>query len=229
MATKRSNITAAAGWNVYLAVYRLSDGKIFDWSDNSWKLLSAPPVTPGLAMDSVVTLGPSLAEYAASVNLALINNTTTPVDVVIVAYHRLGGSMAPATDTPFGEGVDSFTIVSGDIAVPGKANGYRVHCVVYTNATMGNKAHCKVKLLDASGQAVIDGGATCALNVQRDGVHNQFTVSTGDFGAQNANGYWEFDYDNPNFTADVGYSGIATVVSGGVTYQTDEADFEIWA
>lgn len=228
MATKRSSITATAGWNMYLVVYRLSDGKIFDWSDNTWKLLSAPPVTPGLAMTSLVAIGTTLAKYAASVNLTLINNTATPVDVVIVAFHRLSGSQAPATDTAIGEG-DSFTIVNGDIVVPGKANGFRVHCVVYTNATMGNKAHCKVKLLDASGQAVIDAAATCALNVQRDGVHNQFAVSTSDFGSQNANGYWEFDYENPNFTADVGYTGIATVVSGGVTYQTDDADFEIWA
>lgn len=224
MATRRIHIQATTGWTVYGVVVRLSDGKVWDWNSNAWATLGSA-VTPQVAMSSLVTLGAN-SLFAATIDLAVINNTTTPVDVKVMALHQAAGSPAPATDAGIGEG-DSFQIISGAVFVPGGV-GFRVKAVVYVTSTNGNNAHCKVKLLDPSGKAVVDAAATCALNVQRDGAFNQFSVSTGNFGAQNTNKYWEYDFANPGFTTDVGYSGIATVVSGGVTYVTDDGDFEVW-
>lgn len=224
MATRKVHIQATTGWTVYAVVVRLSDGHVFDWSDNTFKAL-ASATTPEVAMTSLVTVGASDL-FEASIDLATINNTATGMDVKVLALHQAGGSPAPATDTAIGEG-DSFQIVAGAVA-GGVTAGYRVLACVDVTSTLGDNAHCKVKLLDPTGKVVIDAAATCALNVQRDGAVNQFSVSTSDFGVQNANGYWEYNFANPDFTTDVGYTAIATVISGGVTYQSDEFNFFVW-
>jgi len=223
MASRRVHIKATTGWTVYAVVIRLSDGKVFDWSDNSWKVL-ASATTPAVAMSSLLAIG-GATQYAATINLATINSTLTPVDVMIAAYHQAGGSAAPAADTAIGEG-DSFTIVGGAAST---ATGYVVDATIDVTTTAGTNAHAKVQLRDAAGALVdLDGvTATCAVEVQRDGVHTQFSLSTSDFGSPNTNGWFEADYANPNFTTDVGYTGIATVVVGGVTY-TGLCNFNVW-
>jgi len=224
MATRRVHIKATTGWTVYAVVVRLSDGKVFDWSDNTWKVL-ASATTPAVAMSSLLAIG-GATQYAASINLATINSTTTPVDVKILALRQLGGSAAPATDTAIGEGT-SFTLVAGGELTA--AMVYTVDCTVDVTTTAGTSASVKVQLRDAAGALVdLDGvTATCAVDVQRDGVHTQFTLSTSDFGSPNANGWFEATKANPNFTTDVGYTAIATVIVGGVTY-TGLCNFVVW-
>jgi hypothetical protein len=232
MSTKRSSITATTGWNMYVSLFRLSDGKIFDWDDNTWKLISAPATTPGVAMTSLVSYGGSQSEFAADLNLSLVNAGTTPVNVAIVAFRRIGGSQAPATDTPIGEG-DPITIVNGDVVVTDGplGTGFQVVSVTDTTTTSGNNSHIKVQLLDAAGQlidlSVADPTAVCTVNVQRDGVHNQFEIDGTDMGAPNANGWFEADYENPDWTADCGYTVITTITTGGITYRGLE-NLNIW-
>lgn len=226
MTTRRITTIATTGWNVYAIVQRLSDGKVFDWADNAWKTFAAPPTTPGVSLTSLASYGGSQSLFGADLNLSTINATATPIDVQVSFQKRAGGSPAPSTDTLFAV-ADPFTILNGAMAVP--AAGYSVDCTVDVTTTAGTTAHVKVQLRDAAGALVdLDGvSATCAVDVQRDGVHTQFTLSTSDMGSPNENGWFETDKANPNFTTDVGYTAIATVVVGGVTY-TGLCNFVVW-
>lgn len=232
MATKRAHYTATTGWTVYAAVFRLSDGKVFDWNDNTWKVL-ASATTPAVAMSSLANLGGGLSVFACSINLTTVNNTTTPLDLIVIAFHQAGGSPDPDTaDDALGE-CDSITVASGDIVASDGplGTGFQVVSVTDTTTTSGDNSHIKVQLLDANGQlidlSVADPTATCAIDVQRDGVHTQFTLSTGDVGAPNANGWFEADMENPDWQTDCGYTVIATIVTGGKTYKGLE-NLNVW-
>lgn len=231
MATRRISSLATTGWNVYFVLTRLSDGKVFDWSDNSWKVL-ASATTPGVAMSSLVSWGSSVSMFAGDLNMTTVNNTTTPVDVAVTAFHRAGGSPAPATDTPITQG-DPFTIVNGDIAVTTGplGTGFQLDVTVDTTTTAGTTSHVKVQMLDVAGQLInlntLDPSATCAVAVIRDGNFAQFSLTTGNFGAPNAQGWFEADKTNPNYTTDIGYTAIATVVTGGFTYY-GLCNFNVW-
>jgi hypothetical protein len=231
MATERITARAISTYTVYAVVFRLSDGKVFDWADSTWKLIGAPPTTPGVAMTGLVTFATGFKQFAADLNLSTINATMTPVDVVVRMFVQAGGSPAPATDTDLGE-IQSFTIVGGQ-RLDGTSSlpSLMVVVTVDTTTTAGTNSHVKVQVLDQAGQLVnldsLDPSATCAVDVQRDGVHSQFALSTSDFGAPNANGWFEADYANPAFTTDSGYTAIATIVTGGVTYK-GACNFNVW-
>jgi len=227
MATRRIVTVATTGWNVYAIVQRLSDGKCFDFNSNTWATL-AGATTPGIALTSLASYGGSQSLFGADLNMSTINSTVTPVDVEVIFQKRAGGSPAPSTDTVIAV-ADPLTIVLGNEQSITVNGGYSVECSIDVTTTAGTNAHVKVQLKDGAGGLVNLNGvtATCAVNVQRNGVFSQFSLSTTDFGSPNANGWFEADYANPNFTTDVGYTGIATVVVGGVTY-TGLCNFNVW-
>jgi len=230
MATQRISTRGATGLTVYLVVLNLADGDVFDWDDDTWQAIG-DAVTPAVAMTGLATYGTSQREYAGSIDLALINDGMTPVNVAVKVFSQAGGSPDPETDELLAE-VYPFTVVLGErLAGVSTKPAFKVVAVVDTTTTDGTVAHVKVQLLDESGSLIdldaADPSATCAVNVQRDGVANQFTLSTSDFGAPNGNGWFEADFNNPNFTTDKGYTGIATIVSGGVTY-AGACNFNVW-
>lgn len=225
MTTRRITTIATTGWNVYAVVQRLSDGKCFDWNDNSWKTL-AGATTPGIALTSLASYGGSQSLFGADVNLATVNGTATPVDVQIGFWNRTGGSPAPATDTAFSF-ADPFTIVNGGIVAAG-TKGFTVDVTANLTTTSGVSMHFTAELIDATGATVplhsIDSGATCAISVTQDATStggarvSQFDLATGDCGSVNASHRFEVQYENPNLTANRGFTAVATIVSGGVTY-----------
>lgn len=231
MATRRICSLGTTGWTVYFVLTRLSDGKVFDWNTNVWATLGAA-VTPAVAMSSLVSFGASVSEFAANLNMTTVNNTTTPVDVVVTAFHQAGGSPAPATDTPITQG-DPFSIANGDIVVTSGplGTGFKVEVTVDTTTSAGTNSHVKVQLRDSAGQLInlntLDPSATCAVAVVRDGNYAQFSLTTGNFGAPNSQGWFEADKINPNYTTDIGYTAIATVVTGGLTYY-GLCNFNVW-
>ena len=82
MATERFWFEGTAGTNHYLAVFALSGadvGKVFDFSDNTFKALSAPPTTPYISATEYADLGGADSGYSADVDLSLLNSTGTAV------------------------------------------------------------------------------------------------------------------------------------------------------
>lgn len=78
MTTERFSFTGTAGTNHYLAIFNAA-GQIFDWSDNTFKALSAPPTTKATAGTEQADLGgTSKSAFIKDVDLSLLNNTTTP-------------------------------------------------------------------------------------------------------------------------------------------------------
>jgi hypothetical protein len=225
MATRRITTISTTGWNVYAIVQRLSDGKCFDWNDNTWKTL-AGATTPGVALTSLASYGGSQSLFGADLNLSTINATATPVDVQVSFQKRAGVSPAPATDTLFAV-ADPFSIVNGGLVALG-GQGFKVDVTANLTTTSGVNMHFTVELIDADGATVplhtIDSGATCAIEVTQDATSTggarvpQFSLSTTDCGSVNADHRFEIQYSNPNLTANRGFTAAATVVSGGVTY-----------
>jgi len=233
MTTIRLNAYHDASRTVYAVVFRLSDGKVFDWSDNTWKLIGAPPTTPNVALTQLVAFGDGLAEYGADLNLSTINATITPVDISVKFFDRLGGSAAPATDEYLGQ-LDSFSVMAGNRVglAFGTLPAFNVCVNVTTTTTDGTNSHVKVQLFDQRGQLVdldaLDPSATCAVEVIEDGGTPQFSLSTSDIGAPTSDGWFEDDYANPGFSGDTGYTAIATVVTGGQTYRGVN-NIDVWA
>lgn len=233
MTTIRINAYHDASATVYAVVFRLSDGKVFDWADSTWKLIGAPPTTPNVALTQLVAFGAGLAEYAANLNLSTINATITPVDISVKFFRQAGGSPAPATDEYLGE-IESFSVVAGNrVGIGfGTLPVFAVIVVVDTTTTAGDSAHVKVQLCDQRGQLIdldtLDPSATCAVDVIEDGGTPQFSLSTSDFGPPTSDGWFEDDYANPGFSGDTGYTAIATVVTGGMTF-TGVANVNVWA
>ena len=226
MTTRRITTLATTGWNVYAIVQRLSDGKCFDFADNSWKTL-AGATTPVIAMSSLASYGGSQSLFGADLNLSTVNATATPVDVRVSFLKRAGVSPAPTTDTLISV-ADPFSIVNGGLGgSPGQ--GFKVDVTANLTTTSGVSMHFTVELLDADGATVplhtIDSGATCAISVTQDATTTggarvaQFDLSTSDCGSVNAAHRFEVQYADPNLTANRGFTAAATVVSGGVTYQ----------
>lgn len=230
MASSRVSIRAATGLTVYAVVFRLSDGKAFDWDDDAFDTLGSV-TTPAVSLTGLVTFGTTQREYAGDIDLETINATSTPVDLAIKIFSQLGGSPAPATDTYLGE-VAPFTCVFGQrLKNASSYPAYTVVVTVSTTSTAGTTAHVKVQVLDESNQLLdlntLDSSATCEVEVIRDGPASQFSLSTSDFGAPKTSGCFEATYNNPNFTADKGYTAIATVVMGGRTYK-GASNFNVW-
>lgn len=229
MATIRASARALSGLTVYAVVFRLSDGKLFDWADSTWKTIGAPPTTPAIAMTGLVTYSTTSREYAADINLSTINATMTPVDISIKVFKQLGGSPAPATDTYLGS-LEAMRVIYGE-PTPDQGQDCVVDVTANLTTLSGTSMHFTVELKRPDGRtmplATIDPTATCAIVVTQDATTSggarvaQFSLSTVDCGSVNASHRWEVEYPNPNLTSNRGFTAKATVVSGGVTYEGD--------
>lgn len=221
---------AQSGLNVYAVAFRLSDGKVFDWSDNTYKLL-ASATTPGISMTALVTYATAFSKYGGSIDLLLLGGATpmVPVDISVTVFSRLGGSPAPATDTKLGE-ILPMRVIYGEIT-PASGQDCVVDVTLNLTTTSGLSAHLTVELKRPDGRTIplstIDPTATCAIDVTQDATTSggnrvpQFSLTTTDCGVVNTSDRWEVEYPNPAFTANRGFTAKATVVSGGVTYQGD--------
>jgi hypothetical protein len=214
-----------SGSNLYAVVFR-ADGQVFDWDDDTWQLIGSA-VTPGIALTSVVAYGGGQAQYTASVDLETVAPDMTPVDCDIRFFLRAGGSPAPVTDYDLGEPVP-LRLIYGEIT-PETGQDLEVDVTVNLTTTTGVSAHLTVELRRPDGRTLpladIDPTATCAIEVTQDATATegervaQFDLDTTECGSVNSEHQWEIEYANPNFTANRGFKAVATVVSGGVTYQ----------
>lgn len=83
MATETFSITYDAGENLFLGIFRLSDGHVFDFDDNTFKALSGADTPYVAAAEQTDPGGTGKSSYVASVDLGDINATSDPLDVVL--------------------------------------------------------------------------------------------------------------------------------------------------
>ena len=220
----RFSQSAVNGLTCYLTVTDLVANKVFDWSSNTWVNLSSA-VTPGVAC-SVATIG-GRSIYHADVNLALISPNTVPRDVVVTMYQQAGYSPTPFTDASLTSNwplrVCAGQKVSDDANIP----PFVVDVTCNLTTTDGVSAHLTVELT-RNGVTVpihtLDSGATCSIAVTQDATSSagarvsQFNLSTTDVGAANASHRFEAQYASPGFASNRGFTAVASVTTGGVTY-----------
>lgn len=109
MATRRFAFNGVAGTSHYLALFRASDGYVFDFDDNTWTETIGGATTPYVAGTERANLGGTgYSGFFAAVDLADVNATATPVQVIAQWF----------TDTSLAVSVSDFseyTIVGGDL------------------------------------------------------------------------------------------------------------------
>lgn len=219
--------------NVYVAVFRDSDGKVFDWSDNTWKV-AASATTPNVNLSVICAAGTGRSVYGGSVNLSTINNSSTPYNVTLIAFKRVGGSVNLASDVAISDS-ESFTITSGEISTLLSetlltALEEEIYCEVTGNfsALAGTAAHFTACLKRRNGEVVdlsaFDPSATCTIEIDRDATAtagNRASVeslNSGEVGAFNTSSRFEVELTSQTFDALVGYTCTATITANSIDY-----------
>jgi hypothetical protein len=219
---------APSGLTVYGVAFRGSDGKVFDWSDNTYKTIGTA-VTPAIAMTSQASYGSTQSQYGGSVDLLALCGASpmVPVDISLKIFSRAGGSPAPATDFKLGS-LPKMRLIYGEITPP-SGQDCVVDCTANLTTMSGVSMHLTAELTRPDGRtlplATIDPTATCAIVVTQDATETgddrvpMFDLTTTDCGTVNAEHRFEVEYDNPNLASNRGFTADFTIVSGGVTYQ----------
>ena len=217
MATQRLRKQWTAGLNLYFAVWRSSDNKIFDFDDNTFKTVGSA-TTPSLAASEVTNPGGSAkSHYTASLDLALIAAGLAPVDVFVQPYQRLGGSPAPLTDTALGDPVCQ-TIRFGMIN-PFLTCKWAPSLRRELNQFIGSIT------IEADGQPVALSGVTATMTIR--GVVSTIGDAAANWypdldGTVTAAGRVEFSRVNPGFEGDRAYNVRWSVVDGAETVTFEE-------
>lgn len=222
MATEPLNQIYTAGLNVYASVLEIDTAKFFDFADNTFKLLSAPPTTPYVALTEKTDAGGvGSSAYVGSIDLALINNTGAVKRVVVAFYRRLGGSPAPSTDTLIFQG--ELSIQAGQLTTSPGADNVTLHIRTSFTSSAGTTFKGIVYGVGTNGAPVaLTGSATLDIKELASGSDLLNLTAA----SPNASGEFEFSQGTPGFTADRQYRFLAEVteddgtVHRGVEYQT---------
>lgn len=83
MATSNFTLTYNAGSTVRLAVIRLSDGKVLDFSDNTFKTLASATTPYSNGTELTASGGAGKSGYYVALNLSHLNSTSTPADFLV--------------------------------------------------------------------------------------------------------------------------------------------------
>lgn len=219
--------------NVYVAVFQDSDGKVFDWSDSTWKV-AASATTPNVNLSVICAAGTGRSVYGGSVNLSTINNSSTPYNVTLIAFKRVGGSVNLANDVAISDS-ESFTITSGEMSTLVSetiltALEDEIYCEVTGNfsALAGTAAHFTACLKRRNGEVVdlasFDPTATCTMEIDRDATTtggNRASVeslNSGETGSYNSSNRFEVELTSQTFDALVGYTVTATIMTESGNY-----------
>lgn len=90
MATEPLTLHELAGKTVYYRLFRPADDKVFDFDDDTWEVNLAACTDPKLAATEKTDVGDATYSlYTASLDLAAVNNTDTPMQVVVQAVEDL--------------------------------------------------------------------------------------------------------------------------------------------
>lgn len=91
MTTRRFSFNGVAGTNHYFALFRASDGYVFDFDDNTWTATIGGATTPYVAATELTNLGGAgYSGFVADVDLKDINATSTPLQVIAQWFTNTG-------------------------------------------------------------------------------------------------------------------------------------------
>lgn len=191
-----------------------------------------------LTYNGVTTVASALAFTETAVGSGVYNATLTAV-VTTATYRakiKRGGSVIGGGLIDLEEVAGAYEIVDAPSArqVAGliTRDTYNIQTIVDVITTAGSSAHIKAMLVTVAGQLVnladLDPDATCTVTVIRDGDVPQFSMDESDMGSPNGSGFFEADYDNPNFDTDTGYTVLTTIVADGQTYEDRVDSFNVW-
>jgi hypothetical protein len=231
MATETVDQIYDTGEYLYYRVVRESDGKVLDFADNTFKTL-ATTSTMHVQMSSVASVGGGESLYAASLDLADINETMTPVAVKVVKYLRAGGSIVLADDEHLSAA--PIVVVNGSIQGEDGVQAYYVDPTWTYTTENGVSQHFTAELKSRDGKSIlladIDPAATLTINVTRDADATEgervllVDLDDTDCGSVNSDSIFEVEYNMPldaELAALYGYRAKFYLTTGGVTYEGD--------
>lgn len=215
MATIPLFVERTAGQTVYFTLWN-SAGQVFDFDDNTFKAVGSA-VTPALAATERTGPGGSVSHYTANLDLADVHMGGNVLRLWVAAFQQVGGSPAPATDT-------TLTIPESqrllDIQFAEQGIGQlRLEVAPAFTTTAGLEMRLRAALTRNGVKVPLetyDAAATLALAVREQGAGSDlFTISATTVGAD---GLFDLDQADPEFTSDRVYSFIYTLVENGNTH-----------
>lgn len=111
MSTEKFEFQGEAASLHYVAIFRVSDGKVFDWLDDTFKVFASATNKTVEATDSLVIGGSSEEYFWIDVDLATLNNTSTPEEFVLSWFTDSGATTCVSLPSVF-------TVASGEISTP---------------------------------------------------------------------------------------------------------------
>jgi hypothetical protein len=218
----RFSTQQTAGGDYYLMVIDLSNGDSYDFGGAAWAAYGTG-TTPRVDLTEVACGEKSI--YYGDVDLtALFPASMAPKDLVVKILTRAGGSPNYATDVAIASPTKLRLVgghVDADNAVDSK---FRVAVTSVLTSNAGTSAHVTAELT-YEGRTVdlntLDSGATCDFEVTLDASttggnrSSQFTVSAVTLNTSNR---FEAEQSSPAYTSNKGYTVVASITAGGVTY-----------
>lgn len=101
-----------AGVGHYLAIFRTSDGHVFDWSDSTFKAFGSASQKTEAADEITHVGGTSRSLFSVAVDLSDVNDTSTPVEVVANWFTDSGATTCVSTPLVFR--VSLSAVLTGD-------------------------------------------------------------------------------------------------------------------
>ena len=165
MPTEPLTLHEAPGKTVYFRLFRPVDDKVFDFDDDTWEVDLAACTDPKLAAAENTDVGDATRSlYTASLDLATVNDTDTPMQVVVQAMDDLGADVILNWL--------SFWIANGQIL--GEATA--------SNLVQINGANTPAVVLGKSMGAVVAGAAVTGTLTTTEFTTNLTEVTTNHFG-----------------------------------------------
>jgi hypothetical protein len=228
---------------VFDGVYTLRAGSAYSGGNttvNVAQAVAGSPATDGIldlnatpylsSTENVNGGGAGVSRYVATLNLNLVNPTTTPGQYNVQALQPTDTSTwpVPDADTPQSAAA-SLTVQLGLKGV----QDVRAKLAIATTSTAGT--NCQLAAwLECNGQVVplgentgsVDPSATAAAIVamfgQTTGGSPTFAITTGDFATPNTDNRFEYALTFAGFTADQLYHAVTTLTVNGNTFEVDE-------
>ncbi len=175
--------------------------------------------------------GSGVSRYTASIDLNLVNPTTTLGQYSVQPFQQAGAAPVPDADTA-AAGATPLTVQLGLL---GQQN-IQPQFQIGVTSTLGNV--CQIAVwLECNGQLVpletVDPAATATATIvqfgQTTGGTPTFTITTGNFGSPTADGRFEYTKNPPGFTADQQYAAWLTIVANGNTFSGYARPFPVFA
>lgn len=220
MTTETFVFEYTAGADIYFRLFNAA-GQVFDFSDNTFKALSAATTPYFVATEKADMGGTTQSGYVANIDLADVHNTGAVGRFVLKAYDN----DTPAdTDDPISDPLP-ITVQFGELGEGELLCQFELN----VKSTEGLAAQLSV-WLERNGKKIdidtVDPSCSCSVTVREHGSGANLFTAAGVVGDLQ-NDRFEFEQATPGFTDDRQYDVTVSITENGNTHSTTHSSVVI--